>query len=114
MLGKLAWKLFSFAYASANLLAVLVIAGVRDGAFFKRPSKEAVRELETGALEHLIYDARVANLVTAKKQYWSVGLNPLPGFSHQFFTLRSGIRLHYVCRMGILVWLHADCMPFRL
>ncbi|KAJ4360760.1 uncharacterized protein N0V89_001327 [Didymosphaeria variabile] len=56
MLGQLLWKCFSFVYASANLLAVLILAAVRDGAFFKRPSKDAVRELQIGILEIQSFD----------------------------------------------------------
>jgi hypothetical protein len=48
MLAQLAWTGFTFVYATANLLAVLAIAGLRDGAFFKRPSKAAVQELHIG------------------------------------------------------------------
>ncbi|KAL5413517.1 hypothetical protein PMIN03_003728 [Paraphaeosphaeria minitans] len=86
MLAQLVWKSFAFVYAAANLLGVLVLAGLRDGAFFKRPSKEAVKEVQT-----------------AQKQYWSVGLNPLPGFSHRFFTLRNGVKLHYVVKTNSLL-----------
>ncbi|KAJ4304732.1 hypothetical protein N0V90_000259 [Kalmusia sp. IMI 367209] len=48
MLAQFAWRGFSFAYAFANLLVVIAIAAVRDGAFFKRPSKEEIRELHIG------------------------------------------------------------------
>jgi uncharacterized protein len=51
MLAQLAWTGFAFVYAATNLLAVLVIAGLRDRAFFKRPSKAAVRELQIGMFE---------------------------------------------------------------
>ena len=48
MFAQLAWKSFAFLYAAGNLLAILLVAGLRDGAFFKRPSKEAVKELQIG------------------------------------------------------------------
>ncbi|KAF1979357.1 alpha/beta-hydrolase [Bimuria novae-zelandiae CBS 107.79] len=81
MLGQLVWQGFGFAYGVVNFLAILVVATVRDGAFSKRPSKEENQEIET-----------------AQKQYWSVGLSPLPGFEHRFFRLRNGVGMHYVVK----------------
>lgn len=53
MLAQLAFESFAFVYAATNLLAVLVLAGLRDGAFFKRPSKEAIKEMQDGTLSAL-------------------------------------------------------------
>lgn len=50
MLGSILLRGFAFVYASASLLAVLVTATVRDGAFRKRSSKEEVKELQIGVL----------------------------------------------------------------
>lgn len=58
MFAQLAWKGFTFVYAAANLLAVLILAGLRDGAFFKRPSKEATREVQIGTLNAECFGAR--------------------------------------------------------
>lgn len=35
-------------------------------------------------------------LATAQKRYWDVEGEPLAGFRHAFFTLRNGLKLHYV------------------
>lgn len=48
MLGHLAWKGFSYAYGCFNLVSMVTIAYVRDGALFKRQSNEEKEELQTG------------------------------------------------------------------
>jgi hypothetical protein len=58
MLGTILLRGFSFVYASASLLAVLVTATVRDGAFRKRSSKEEIKELQIGVLYVLIFCLR--------------------------------------------------------
>lgn len=32
----------------------------------------------------------------AQENHWALSKSPLPGFRHAFFTLRNGLRLHYV------------------
>ena len=39
---------------------------------------------------------QVLTLGAAQKQYWDLSLEPIPGLQHDFFTLKSGTRLHYV------------------
>jgi hypothetical protein len=41
-----------------------------------------------------------ANKFVAQKRYWSLAGQPLPGYTHQFFTLRNGLKLHYVVKPG--------------
>lgn len=83
MLGQLAWRAFGFGYGVFNLVVMFGIAAIRDGALTKRSSESEKKELST-----------------AQKRYWSLTGQPLPGFIHQFFTLRSGLRLHYVVKTG--------------
>jgi hypothetical protein len=32
----------------------------------------------------------------AQEKYWTLSKSPLPGFRHEFFTLKNGLKLHYV------------------
>ncbi|KAF2476913.1 alpha/beta-hydrolase [Lindgomyces ingoldianus] len=79
MIGKLAWRSFSFAYGVMNLAVMVAIAGLRDGAFTKRISEEERKEL-----------------AIAQKKYWDLSSEPIPGFRHAFLMLKSGVKLHYV------------------
>jgi len=50
MLGQLAWRAFSFGYGILNLVVMVGIAALRDGALMKRSSESEKKELGIGML----------------------------------------------------------------
>lgn len=34
--------------------------------------------------------------LAAKDKFWNLSKSPIPQFSHQFYTLRNGLKLHYI------------------
>jgi hypothetical protein len=50
MLGQLAWKAFGFGYGLLNLVVMVGIAAIRDGALTKRASESEKMELNIGML----------------------------------------------------------------
>lgn len=50
MLGKLVWHVFAFAFGVFNLVVMVGIAALRDGAFAKRESDNKKKELASGVL----------------------------------------------------------------
>ncbi|KAF2745297.1 alpha/beta-hydrolase [Sporormia fimetaria CBS 119925] len=101
MFGELALRGLCFVYGLFSLAFVTAIAAVRDGAFSSkaRMSEEEEREF-----------------ALAQKKYWDLSAEPLPGFRHAFYTLRNGLRLHYVIneseksvetkKKGVAIFIH--------
>jgi hypothetical protein len=50
MLGQLAWRAFGIGYGFFNLVVMVGIAAIRDGALMKRPSESEKKELGIGML----------------------------------------------------------------
>jgi hypothetical protein len=103
MIGALAWQAFGFGFGLFNLVSLAAVAAIRDGAFTKTRTSEEKRALELGmssgtaygtsyVAEHLM---RLTHGI-AQEKYWTLSKSPLPGFRHEFFTLKNGLKLHYV------------------
>ncbi|KAF2712839.1 alpha/beta-hydrolase [Pleomassaria siparia CBS 279.74] len=78
-LGELAWWGFHFAYGMFYLCSLVGIVAFRDGGFTKKITQEEDEEL-----------------AKAQAKYWTLSKSPLPGFRHDFFTTKDGLKLHYV------------------
>jgi hypothetical protein len=48
MLGQLIWQAFGFGYGVLNLVIMVALAALRDGALTKRPSETEKKELSAG------------------------------------------------------------------
>jgi hypothetical protein len=89
------WKLACFSYGLFTWFLYLGIA-VSKGSFFKKPTEKAQLQLKIGKSISSLAKYDRANTSTARDIFWNLSKQPLPGFYHAFFTLRNGLKLHYI------------------
>jgi alpha/beta hydrolase fold len=123
LLKKLAGKvaLYAFGFFSLGLYFALSVSG---GEFFRKyEEKDKLRYAISKLQETYPYCRQLLTTLPVRDQLWNLNKSPLPGFSHHFFRLRNGLKLHYIANKprrpqagNLVIFLHGfpdGCFMWR-
>jgi pimeloyl-ACP methyl ester carboxylesterase len=70
---------------------------IKTGTFFTRDSEQDKLQYAIGTYARNSSDSVTdCSPVAERDRFWNLTKEPLPGFKHNFYTLRNGLKLHYI------------------